>query len=524
VNSSLVSLISLLIIQGAHPLHTIPSVPGELLDRPTTIRSGIGAAHDAVTTSSREAQAFYDQGLAYLHSYDWIEAARSLHQALRLDPSIALAYVGLSTAYWELNKPAEARAAIERAKTLGAKLSPHERHHIDAAAARLDAEDHPGDPAKLAAYRRALDAALAAFPSDVELILQRGIAESPDPSDRGQGAVRTSIDYFKRALAASPGHFAAHHYLTHACENTGQIDEALTHGEVFAKSAPAIPHARHMYGHDLRRLGRVKEAIAEFEAADRLHREYFTREHVAPEMEWQFQHNLDLLASSYRYLGQLARAEPLLKESFALPSNLVTQVYNKREWPGFLRARGRLEEALAAARAMIGHPHRLIQSAGHIEAGYVLAVVGKWGEAAEESNHALRILRTQPEGAAMAAPALLGLQGEFALRTADREKGRRLVMETAGRLRALPGPDAWVQALFALEDMARTARQVGDWDLAAQLAGEMLAHDPAYGGTHHALALVAEHAGDKEKAAAEFTAARKAWSEADRDVLKDLKP
>ena len=36
----------------------------------------------------------------------------------------------------------------------------------------------------------------------------------------------------------------------------------------------------------------------------------------------------------------MKQAEALLKQSFALPSNLVVQVYNKREWPMFLRAAG----------------------------------------------------------------------------------------------------------------------------------------------------------------------------------------
>lgn len=47
-----------------HPIHRIPSVPDELLNRPLVLRSGIGLAHDTVATSSKDAQAFYDQGLA----------------------------------------------------------------------------------------------------------------------------------------------------------------------------------------------------------------------------------------------------------------------------------------------------------------------------------------------------------------------------------------------------------------------------------------------------------------------------
>ena len=349
-------------------------------------------------------------------------------------------------------------------------------------------------------------------------MLQRGIAESPDPSDRGQGAGHGSIAFFEKALALSPGHFAAQHYLTHAYENTGRLNEAREMGASYAKAAPAIPHARHMYGHELRRLGRASDAIVEFAAADRLHRDYFKHEAVPAEYDWHFAHNVDLLATSHQYLGQMKQASALLKQSYDLPSNLVVQVYNKREWPSFLRGRARYEEAGAAARALITHPHPLVQAAGHIELGYTLMATGRWGDAATESNTALRILRGGPEGAPMAAAALLGLQGEFALRTADREKGRRLLLDVAARVRAMPGPDGWVRALFALESMARSARQVGDWELAARMAKQMMDHDASYAGTHYALALVAEHDDDDTSARAEFALAQKYWSQADPDL------
>jgi len=334
--------------------------------------------------------------------------------------------------------------------------------------------------------------------------------------------VQASIAYFEKGVSpkasASQGSFAAQHYLAHAFENTGRSAEALAAAEAYAKRAPSVPHARHMHGHDLRRAGRVAEAIAEFEAADRLHREYFKRDGVAPEYDWHFQHNLDLLATSHQYLGQIAKAGALFKESFDLPANLVVQVYNKRAWPSFLRGRGRLDEALAAAKHLGAHLHPLAQAAGHIEEGATLVAMGRWGDAANASNTALRLLRAGVEGGSIAAPALLGLQGEIALRTADREKGRRVLLETASRWRAVPGPDGWVQALFALEAMARTARQVGDWQLAGQLAQQMREHDAAYAGTHYALALVAERESDVQTARAEFTAAAKGWSQADANL------
>ncbi len=58
-----------------------------------------GHIHEEVTTSSPVAQKYYDQGLLLLYAYDWINAARSFSEALRRDPHLALAHLGLSFAY-----------------------------------------------------------------------------------------------------------------------------------------------------------------------------------------------------------------------------------------------------------------------------------------------------------------------------------------------------------------------------------------------------------------------------------------
>jgi hypothetical protein len=91
-------------------------------------------------------------------------------------------------------------------------------------------------------------------------------------------------------------------------------------------------------------------------------------------------------------------------------------------------------------------------------------------------------------------------------------------MEVEGKLRGIPGPDAWTQTLFHLEGMARSAREAGAWDLAEYTAKQMLDHDAAYGGSHFALALVLQHQGDAEGADRELDAARRAWHDADPDL------
>src|SRR5262245_61445481 len=116
------------------PAHRMPVVPQAVLERPIELRANIGVSHDRVEGTTPEAQRFYDQGLSYLHNYVWIEAARSFNQALRLDPQLALAHVGLSYAYIELNKTQPSRQAIATAQKLAANADDHVKQHVNARA------------------------------------------------------------------------------------------------------------------------------------------------------------------------------------------------------------------------------------------------------------------------------------------------------------------------------------------------------------------------------------------------------
>src|SRR5262249_3159014 len=455
-----------------------------------------------------------------VHAYVWLEAARSFNQALRIDPGLALAHAGLTIAYTELGAPAQARAALERAQALAAGA--HDTRHVELRALQMTAEAAPRDTSKLAAYRAALDRALAEFPSDEELWLQRGQAETPDPAERGQGSTAGSVRFYEKARMLAPAHFAAHHFLAHAYENTGLEAQALAEAAIYAKMAPDVPHARHMHGHSLRRTGRIEEAIAEFSAADALESAYLDAEKIPVEYDWHYQHNLDLLATSYQYDGRMKKAEELLKRSFALDSPLLVQEFNKRAWPMFLVARGRAAEALDAAGVMASHRSPVVSAAGHVAAGRARLALGQCQAAADEANAALRAMRGAEAGGLVAVP-LQALQGEFFLRTGQRDKGHTMLQEVAKKARALPGPDAWTQTLFTLDAIARAAREVGDWEFAGWAAAQMREHDSNYAGTHYALALVAEHAGDVKTAAAERALVAKLWKDADRDVLEAVK-
>jgi tetratricopeptide (TPR) repeat protein len=167
---------------------------------------------------------------------------------------------------------------------------------------------------------------------------------------------------------------------------------------------------------------------------------------------------------------------------------------------------------------MAGHRSPIVSATGHVMIGEARLALGEYKAAADEANAALRLLRGSPVGAGLVANALQQLQGEFFLRTRQGDKGKPLLEDVVKKARAAPGPDAWTQALFTLEAIARAARDVGDWPFAAWAANQMLEHDANYAGTHVALARVAEQRGDRAAASAALDRAKQLWKDADPDV------
>jgi tetratricopeptide (TPR) repeat protein len=482
------------------------------------LRTGIGELHEKVSTHSPEAQAFYDQGLDYLHSYVWIEAARSFNQALRADPKLAMAYLGLTDTFIGLQDVGTARATLERAKALQQGMSEGERAWLTIRESEVAFLENSANPDGYGNYRRAVNEALKKNPNDPWLWIQRGLADEGSPFTHGQGASVDALAFYKTALALAPGNLAAVHYSAHAYENMGRTKEALEASAVYARMAPAIPHAQHMYGHALMRAGRTEEAIGEFLKAKELEENYYRTENIPARYDWHHAHNLSLLAMCYQSLGQMKSAEGLFRESFSAPAQTDFEEYNRKSWPEFLLSRGRYQEAEEAARDLTKSDSPLVRLAGHTLAGQALLGMGSVAEANEEMKQAEKEAKRLSAGVIAAIPYPAVLRADILMQQENMAAGEPLTMQVAQSIQATPGPDAWIAAQFELESLAKSARRAGDWELAGSLARQMLMHNLNYAGGHFALALAEEHAGDSTEAGKEFASAEKLWGKADRDL------
>ena len=504
--------------QAGHEGHAGGPVPREILERPVPLRQGIGSVHEAVTTSSPEAQSFYDQGLAYAHSFMWIEAARSFHQALRMDPNLAMAFLGLTDTYIGLHDAATARAAFQRAEELAPKVSDRERMWMAIRERELDYIENDSSQESYAQYRQALKEAIKINPNDPWLWIQRGLADEASAFAHGQAGGVDTLSFYKTAVTLAPGNSVAHHYYAHSYENAGRAKEALTETEIYLRMAPAIPHAHHMRGHELLRLGRTEEAIHEFVKTKELEEEYYRTENIPARYDWHHAHNLQLLGMGYQSLGQMKAAEAAFREAFSVPGYTDFLEYNRKAWPEFLMRRGRFEDALAASQQLIKSQWAIARLAGHTLAGQALLAMNRVNDAKDELNLAERETEKLPPGALAALPFPGVLWANILLHEKKTEEGEELTKAIEKMVRAMPGPDAWSAARFELEGIAQTCREAGDWELAEFTAQQMIQHDPSYAAGYFALGLAIEHAGDGTKARQQFAMAEKLWSKADKDL------
>jgi len=293
-----------------------------------------------------------------------------------------------------------------------------------------------------------------------------------------------AIAYYEAALARSPGHFGAHHYLVHAFENVGRHAEAADHGKVYAAAATNVAHAQHMYGHVLPRLGKWKEALEQFEKADAIERAYADAEKLRHGDDWHHVHNLQLLGYTYLRLGRPDDAEKTFRRGFETPIRYPQYGWQHATLAEYLLLRGRPVEALAAARALANRT-RAAKAAGAAVEGETLFALGRKTEAADAAKRARAAFEDAKKNAGYESrwierfvePFVRQLEAQLAMTEKSSEE---TLLKLADELAANPRFDAWGEGLFRLERIAEQAKRSGRETLARDIQERMRRIDPDY--------------------------------------------
>jgi tetratricopeptide (TPR) repeat protein len=308
------------------PGSVAPTLPAKLLE-------GQGGVHFPITTKSKEAQAFFDQGVSQMHSFWAREAERSFLQAAALDPEapmphwgIAMAAVGDFRPGFQLGlvngadqqrrgpagRPVGGRArAIEAAKKAQAlaavtgKATEVEKMYIAAIAARRDlAAKDPN-----AAYVAGLRKLIAAYPKEVEarsylaLQIMSGFVL---PQKTPRAGSMEAVALLRELLKDAPDHAGVHHYVIHGWEGSSFAKEAWPSCDRYGKLASNIPHGLHMPGHIYAQTGRWEDAALAFSAAANNELYWLKQDSLATNQHHG--HNVHFLAASYSFHGDYDKA------------------------------------------------------------------------------------------------------------------------------------------------------------------------------------------------------------------------
>ena len=363
--------------------------------------------HQKVTTASRDAQAFYDQGLTILHHYVFIEAARSFRQALRSDPDCAMCWMGLARAEQGLERPEATAAAIAKAKAFAPKASPKEQTFI-----ALRAATDRG--AGRTAHRRGGEArgvqegarqSARHVPEDAELWILRGNAEEAGPWGRGQFGRSASIAFYETALARSPGHLGAHHYLVHSFENIGpQPRRPSTARSTRARAPVSLTRSTctgtSCPGSD---AGRKRSRSSRRPTRSRGLRQ---AENLRPGDDWHHLHNLQLMGYTYLRLQRIEDAERTFRRAFDTPSRLPYRGTPQASLAEFYLLRGQPKEALEGGAGPAGRTRTpATRTVAIVVEGEALLAMGKT-DSAKEARAARRGASTTRGWHSGARPAI----------------------------------------------------------------------------------------------------------------------
>ena len=281
---------------------------------------------------------WFDQGLNLLHDFWDYESDRAFEQSIRVDPHCAMCYWGLynSESFYHGTAQGYATPALAKAVSLKRHASKRERLYIEATAAYEDAakKRHPGAmfSPDLHLWRKLVKQ----YPQDTQA--QIFLARLVDHQE--------SVTILQSILKKDPDNSAANHYYIHALEAGEHPEKALHSAEILSSLAPASGHMVHMPGHIFFRLGDYARAEQAFDASMQVDERYMREQHVQPDDDWNYVHNLMYAVANLMEEGKLETATSLSAKLSGARGELESTLYIYSTRDSIARLNPRLPVAL----------------------------------------------------------------------------------------------------------------------------------------------------------------------------------
>jgi tetratricopeptide (TPR) repeat protein len=265
----------------------------------------LGEVNFPVSCNAAASQRF-QRAAALYHSFDWPRVIKAFEAVLEADPQCAMAWWGIALAtldnpfVWPISAKqiADGSAAVEKAKTLGAKTQ-RERDYI--AAIELFYKDGETAPhrQRALAYENAMEKLAKKYSKDVEAQVLYALALSAnfEPTDKKYIKQLKAARVLEPVFKKYPHHPGAAHYLIHSYDYPPIAAKGLDAARRYAAIAPSAPHALHMPSHIFTRVGYWKDSVESNRASFNSTKDVRTQLHA-----------LDYMTYAYLQMGQDAEA------------------------------------------------------------------------------------------------------------------------------------------------------------------------------------------------------------------------
>lgn len=287
-----------LVAGGCGSLQNGPGGTPHVAAERAPLLKGMGRHTRKVTTNSREAQVYFNQGLTLAYAFNHDEAIRSFRQATVFDPGCAMAWWGIALCNGpHINNPLvseqsarDAWEAVQKAMALRSRVTPVERALIEAVAQRYDANPaaprRPMDEAYASAMRRVWQE----FPNDADVgtlfaesmmdlrpwdLWKKPGADQPVGTlPTAQPGTEEIVATLERVLAIDPSNPGANHLYIHTMEASPSPRRAIAAADRLRTLVPGAGHLVHMPGHIDIRVGQWEQAAVANERAIKADKAY----------------------------------------------------------------------------------------------------------------------------------------------------------------------------------------------------------------------------------------------------------
>jgi tetratricopeptide (TPR) repeat protein len=296
----------------------------------------LGVHSKVISTTSPEAQLWFDQGLNWCFAFNKAEGVRCFRKALEFDAECVMAHWGVAYGRgpfynftWRDHSESEANAAtasacehIEIARTLLHKATDLEARLIESLACRVQ-KPHSVSPEEFDrwddAYAEALRGIYQGYPDDhdvMALLIEALIMRTPrrlwdvkTGLPKGNSDVIEALQVCEGAIelaeqAGAPKHPAIVHLHIHILEMSNEPERAAGSAEALASMCPDAGHMNHMPGHVHVLCGEYQKAKLASETAIAANDRYLAYAGLLTPYTTACAHDLLLMMHACMFMGR----------------------------------------------------------------------------------------------------------------------------------------------------------------------------------------------------------------------------